>query len=147
MFEIKRWPTTYKVITQNFGARPDYYAGYGLPGHEGIDIRAYNGTNIYAVCDGTVYRATSHPNYGNHVRIQHDNGFKTIYCHLSICLVKYGQAIRTGEIIGLAGSTGNSKTAHLHFMMKHDQAGEGQEMHEGYPYNIIDPTPYLDKLL
>lgn len=144
---FSHWPTDYKIVTQRFGENPTRYKAYGLPGHEGVDIRAYNGTPIYAVANGTVYMHSTKGNYGSHVRIAHDKGFKTVYCHLSVILVKVGQNIRAGEIIGLAGSSGNSTTAHLHFGMKHDDAKVGGEMYQGYPYCIIDPTLYLDKLL
>ena len=63
------WPTDYHVVTQRFGANPQIYAAYGLPGHEGIDLRAPNNTNIYACADGEVFevekRANVHP-YGIH---------------------------------------------------------------------------------
>ena len=49
------WPTDYVRITQAFGINPDIYAYWGLPGHEGIDIRAPRNSNIYACADGEVY--------------------------------------------------------------------------------------------
>ncbi len=146
---VKAWPTQFKVITQTFGSRPDYYVQFALPGHEGVDIRAYEGTQVYTIGSGTVYRYEPDEyasNYGRHIRIDHANGFRTIYAHLSAGLVGAGYKVKAGEMIGLAGRTGNTAAAHLHLMMKHDLALLGGAMYEGYPYSIIDPTPYLDSV-
>ncbi len=51
-----RWPTDYPKITQAFGVNPDIYRRFGLPGHEGLDIRAPMGANVYAAADGTVFQ-------------------------------------------------------------------------------------------
>ncbi len=139
----------FRVITQEFGERPEYYEQFGLPGHEGVDIRAYEGTQIYAIGDGTVYRYEADEkasNYGRHIRIDHGNGYKTIYAHLSAGLVGVGYEVKAGDMVGLAGSTGNVTGPHLHLTMKNDNAQVGGEMYQGYPYNIIDPTPYLDSI-
>ena len=83
---VLRWPTNYLKITQSFGANADVYRRWGLPGHEGLDIRAPLNSNIYACASGTVYRvhdgSRNHP-YGIHVRLQHRDGYRTIYSHLS----------------------------------------------------------------
>ncbi|NBD35825.1 MAG: peptidoglycan DD-metalloendopeptidase family protein, partial [Chloroflexi bacterium] len=85
-----RWPTEYGKITQEFGARPEFYQKFGLPGHEGVDFMAPEGSELYAVADGFVsdvrLDGNSDPNgkpYGNQVRIQHEGGFTSIYAHLS----------------------------------------------------------------
>jgi murein DD-endopeptidase MepM/ murein hydrolase activator NlpD len=70
-----------------------------------------------------------------------------VYAHLSKNLVEVGQCVSAGDLIGLSGNTGNSSGAHLHLTLKHEDAYEHGEMYQGYPYNIIDPTPYLDRLL
>lgn len=138
-FVFETWPTDYKVITQRFGARPWYYAQWGLPGHEGVDIRALPGTPIYAVANGTVYLATGDEgNYGIQVRIKHYNGYKSVYAHLQSAEVSVGDTVEAGDVIGYADATGNAQGAHLHFMLKKE--GESEL---GYPRNIVDPTPFL----
>ncbi|MGC9356861.1 MAG: peptidoglycan DD-metalloendopeptidase family protein [Anaerolineae bacterium] len=144
-----RWPTQYDGITQAFGARPEYYGKFGLPGHEGLDFRAPEGSEIYAVADGFVTEVRLDGNsdpagkpYGNQVRIQHEGGYLTIYAHLSKVLVAQGQTVQAGQVIGLSGTTGNTSGAHLHLTLKKEGATEAGET--TYPYDIIDPSPYLD---
>ncbi|MGD2252063.1 MAG: M23 family metallopeptidase [Anaerolineales bacterium] len=142
-FRLK-WPTDYRDVTQPFGANPHIYCRYGLPGHEGIDLRARMDSNIYACADGRVYAVHTNPNthlYGIHIRIQHRDGYKTIYAHLSKELVGVGDSVTRGQRIGLADSTGNSTGSHLHLTLKQDGATERQETI--YPKDIIDPTPYI----
>ena len=148
-FRFRAWPTESKVnaITQHFGERPEVYAKYGLPGHEGIDFAADLGDQIFAVAKGTVEHVfldadTPNKPYGNNVRIRHANGYETIYAHLKQVSVEEQQKVSAGQRIGLAGSTGNSTAPHLHLTLKH--AGE---TFGAYPNNIIDPTPFLAPLL
>jgi murein DD-endopeptidase MepM/ murein hydrolase activator NlpD len=139
-----QWPTEYRVITQGFGANPQNYARFGLPGHEGIDMRAPHGSDIMACADGEVYRVhrvdDGHA-YGIHVRIRHDGGYKTIYAHLERPLVHVGMQVKAGSLIGLANNTGNSRGSHLHLTLKKEGATEAGTTE--HPYDIIDPTPFL----
>lgn len=138
------WPTDYPVITQAFGANPHIYGRYGLPGHEGVDLRALPNTNVYACADGEVYQVYANPRghvYGIHVRIRHRDGYKTAYGHLARPLVRIGEPVRAGQVIGKADSTGASNASHLHFLLKKDGATDRAET--TYPRDIIDPTPYL----
>lgn len=57
-------------------------------------------------------------NYGIHVRVQHAAGYETIYAHLQTTLVKPGQPVTAGQVLGLADSTGNSRGNHLHLTLK-----------------------------
>jgi murein DD-endopeptidase MepM/ murein hydrolase activator NlpD/uncharacterized protein YgiM (DUF1202 family) len=138
-----RWPVDSHRINQFFGENPNSYKPFGLPGHEGLDLFAPSGANVYAGADGEVYRAghpKGHP-YGLHVRIRHEFGGKvyhSIYGHLSKILVESGQQVSAGELIGLADNTGNSFGSHLHLTLK----VEGEST-PGYPSNIVDPWPYL----
>jgi hypothetical protein len=141
------WPTNYEVITQPFGANPQIYRRYGLPGHEGVDFRALMNTPIYACATGRVYLVHDGRGghaYGKHVRITHRDGYKTIYAHLSRSLVTEGQEVSAGQIIGLADSTGNSSASHLHLTLK--KAGATERGDTSYPGDIIDPTPYLQRM-
>lgn len=138
------WPTDYHVVTQRFGANPHIYAAYGLPGHEGIDIRAPNNTNVYACADGQVFSVETRPNmhaYGIHIRIRHANGFRTVYAHLMKSLVSVGDQVVAGQLIAKADSTGNSVGAHLHLSLKKDGATARKETE--YYKDLIDPTPYM----
>lgn len=83
--------------------------------HEGLDIAANYGNGVYAYTDGKVVQAGWNGGYGNCILIDHGNGLKTRYGHLSKFLVRVGQRVKTGERIGAVGSTGNSTGPHLHF--------------------------------
>ncbi len=83
--------------------------------HEGLDIAANHGNNVYAYTDGRVVEAGWNGGYGNCILINHGNGFKTRYAHLSRIDVRVGQKVQTGAKIGAVGSTGNSTGSHLHF--------------------------------
>jgi murein DD-endopeptidase MepM/ murein hydrolase activator NlpD len=134
-------------VNQHWGANPDDYEEWDLPGHDGVDLYANRGTRIFAVASGQVYRVEENPNasnYGIHVRIRHQDGYKTIYAHLEIALVGEGEIIQAGTIIGLADSTGNSTGHHLHLSLKRE--GYTYEDQFGiWPYNLHNPEPYLAK--
>ncbi|MFC1936838.1 M23 family metallopeptidase, partial [Chloroflexota bacterium] len=138
------WPTDYPVITQGFGANPQIYGQWGLPGHEGLDIRAPHNTNVYACADGDVFkietRSNAHP-YGRHIRIQHANGYRTVYGHLYQVLVKEGDKVEAKQLIGKANSTGNSSGSHLHVTLKKEGATARNETN--FKGDVIDPTPYM----
>ncbi len=138
------WPTEYPTVVQSFGANPEIYSRYGLPGHEGIDLRAPQGSNVYACAAGQVYfieEGETNHNYGTHVRIQHSQGYRTVYAHLGQVLVKVGDQVKARQLIGRADSTGNSVGQFLHLTLKKDQATAKGET--DYPRDIIDPTPFL----
>lgn len=143
---FKYWPTQFKVITQGFGENPSYYSQFGLDGHEGIDIKAPHGSKIFTVAGGTVYRVNDsrekyNPltreghNYGVHVRIDHGNGYRTVYAHLDQRIVKLGEFVKAGQLIGYADDTGNSFGSHLHMNL--------EELIDGV-WTRIDPTRFLN---
>ncbi len=87
------------------------------PGHRGIDIGAPKGAPIYASASGIVsiaHRGWS-GGYGNMVIIEHTNGIKTLYAHMSKLATQTGDQVVRGEVIGYVGSTGRSTGPHLHF--------------------------------
>ena len=87
-----------------------------LPGgHRGADICAPYGTSILAADSGSVVAAGWHWSYGNYVEIDHGNGYRTLYAHMSSIGVTQGQAVSQGQEIGKVGSTGNSTGNHCHF--------------------------------
>jgi len=87
------------------------------PGNRGVDLAAPTGTRILASAEGTVLLARSGYNggYGNMVTIQHPNGTKTLYAHMSKIATTTGAHVDQGEVIGYVGSTGRSTGPHLHF--------------------------------
>lgn len=110
-------PLTNYQITSNFGIRN------GTP-HNGIDISAGKGSTVTAFADGIVTIAVKNCvegnmncgfGGGNYVEIDHQNGYKTKYLHLTNNIVKVGQSIKKGEKIGIEGNTGYSFGSHLHF--------------------------------
>jgi murein DD-endopeptidase MepM/ murein hydrolase activator NlpD len=83
--------------------------------HNGLDMAAPQGSPIRAAMSGTVVVSGYHSVYGNYVIINHNNGYQTLYGHLSKILVRKDQAVGQGTRIGLVGSTGQSTGPHLHF--------------------------------
>jgi len=100
------------------GAISQYFSWY----HNGIDIANAGAPNILAADSGTVITAGWPDNigYGNRVIIDHGNGYKTLYAHLSQIYVVAGQRVRRGDSIGKMGSTGRSTGTHLHFTVIRD---------------------------
>ncbi len=144
-FKFEAWPTEFRSINQYFGANPQNYAQFGLPGHEGLDIMAPTGSKIFAVAPGQVKFVQTNPavhNYGIHVRIEHADGYETIYGHMQQARVRSGQQVKAGDLLGLADNTGNSFGSHLHLTLKKKGAKQGN-----WPYSIIDPTPFLMPLM
>ena len=86
--------------------------------HTGVDLASPTGTPIYAAGDGVVEHASWENGYGNFTLIKHVNGYETGYGHQSKIVVKVGQTVRQGQIIGYVGSTGNSTGSHLHFEIR-----------------------------
>lgn len=97
-----------------------FLSGYDFTSiHRGIDIKAKLGDLLYAADSGVIVYAGPNANgYGNLVVIDHGNGWQTVYAHLSQWNVDCGQSVFQGNIIGLAGSTGNSSGPHLHFEVR-----------------------------
>jgi murein DD-endopeptidase MepM/ murein hydrolase activator NlpD len=94
-------------FTSNFGMR------WGRP-HKGVDLAAPEGTPFTAVHDGVVVIAEWRGGYGNMIMIDHGNGLATVYGHSSHLLVKAGDHVKAGQVIGLVGNTGQSTGPHLH---------------------------------
>ncbi len=99
--------------------------------HEGVDISSSKGDPIFAAASGVVEFAGYSNGYGYNVKIDHQNGFRTIYGHSSKLLVKKGDIINKGQKIALVGSTGNSTGPHLHFEIRIGNTP-------------VDPTEYVN---
>lgn len=110
------WPSDYSEITSWFGARPASDTnGIGSTNHGGLDIGAPYGAPIYSAGAGVVTSAGWNGGYGNAVMIALDNGFTTLFGHMSSIGVSAGDRVAPGQIVGLVGSTGNSTGPHLHY--------------------------------
>lgn len=105
---------SYSYISSRFGERIHPITGE-LKNHNGMDIAANMGTAVFAADGGTVVLAEWYGGYGNCIMIDHGNGYKTLYGHLSYIGVRSGQSVNQGDNIGQVGSTGNSTGPHLHF--------------------------------
>ena len=101
-------PTNGGYISSNMGSRWGSY-------HRGIDIARPSNFTIKAADNGTVTFVGWDGTYGNKIVINHNNGFQTVYAHLSSINVRVGQVVPAGSAIGVMGSTGNSTGVHLHF--------------------------------
>lgn len=102
------WPAVGGYISSYFGPRWGSH-------HSGIDIARPSNRNILASDNGVVEEVTSQSGYGNFIIINHNNGYKTLYAHLSSMDVSVGDTVPKGTKIGVMGSTGRSTGTHLHF--------------------------------
>lgn len=91
------------------------YGGHNRKSHSGIDIKTCAKDTIRCVFDGVVRLSKSYGGYGNVVVVRHPNGLETIYSHNFVNLVKVGETVQVGQLIGLTGRTGRASTEHLHF--------------------------------
>jgi murein DD-endopeptidase MepM/ murein hydrolase activator NlpD len=108
--------------------------------HAGVDFAAPIGTPIYATGDGEVTLVrNSLSGYGKQVEISHGFGFKTKYAHMSKYIVKMGQKVKRGEIIGYIGNTGASTGPHLHYEIHKDRK-RVDPVH--YFHNDLSPEEY-----
>ena len=130
-----------KPVQQNKLARKlNYLSGYGMrihpiykipKFHRGIDFTAPEGTKIQATGDGVIKRVEKKSTgYGLNVLIDHGHDYETLYAHMHEILVKEGQKVKKGEVIGLIGDTGTSTAPHLHY-----------EVH--YKGEAVNPIQYV----
>jgi murein DD-endopeptidase MepM/ murein hydrolase activator NlpD len=107
------WPLA-GWLSSTYGRRIDPFDG-NTDFHQGLDIVADRGTPVRATADGTVDAAGYSGNYGNQVLVDHGFGIGTRFGHLSKIVVRPGQPVRRGEIVGFVGATGRATSAHLHY--------------------------------
>lgn len=113
------WPLARRAgkFSSGFGYRLDPFTRR-LDKHEGLDISAPYGTPVVATARGTVRFAAYKDAYGNMVVVDHGDGIQTAYAHLSAILVKPGDTVSRGQVIGKVGSTGRSTGNHLHYEVR-----------------------------
>ena len=106
-------------LTSPFGYRTNPISGnYGF--HTGIDLAAAENTPVSAAFAGTVTETGESDVWGKYVLVRHSDSLETYYCHLNEIYVEQGAVIRSGETVGLLGSTGWSTGPHLHFEVRID---------------------------
>ena len=128
-----------KSMASGFGYRthPIYKTAHF---HSGLDFSAAIGTPIYATGDGIVEQADNlAQGYGNHVVINHNFGYKTLYGHMSRIAAKRGQKVKRGDIIGYVGSTGVSTGPHLHYEVIKNNTKINPV---NFFYNDLSPSEY-----
>ena len=101
--------------------------------HDGIDYRAKVGTTVYAPADGRVVNVWTDKRCGNGLKLEHEDGTKTIYCHLDKTLVVKDTRIGAGCPIAQTGNTGHSTGPHLHYAMQNEKGEQ------------IDPSHYTGR--
>jgi murein DD-endopeptidase MepM/ murein hydrolase activator NlpD len=155
------WPLQEWHVNQKFGANfNNFYTSVGMKGHNGVDLRATDGTEVYATHPGRVTYAGYDGSGGLTIVIRTTEEFedingtptywKTIYGHLKkdTLRVTGGQSVIAGELIALADNTGRSTGSHLHFGLKPIKRGEEEwvwensEQDNGYK-GAVDPMPYF----
>lgn len=131
-------PDGFGYVSQWFGQHPEWYAKYGIAGHNGLDYGVAEGTPVMAAHAGRVVNVAEDPaGYGLHVRISGTN-YTTLYAHLSAVFVALGEVVAARQTIGASGNTGNSTGPHLHWALRVDG------MRNPAYSNYIDPVPFRD---
>jgi murein DD-endopeptidase MepM/ murein hydrolase activator NlpD len=126
-------------VTSGFGWRT--HPIYKTPEfHPGMDFAAEQGTPIYATGDGVVEVADNlAQGYGNHVVINHQFGYQTLYGHMSRIAAHVGQKVKRGQLIGYVGSTGLSTAPHVHY----EVIKNGEKVNPiNFYYNDLSPEQY-----
>ncbi len=130
-----RWAATPSIwpvkgwVTSGFGPRISPFTEKPA-WHDGLDIGAAPNAPVHAPAKGRVTATGYDPKLGNIVRLNHGYGIETLYGHLAKSLVKEGQRVNRGDVVGLVGSTGLATGPHLHYMVK----AKGQ---------ALDPNKYI----
>lgn len=117
-------------LSSRYGRRYDPFNGR-IAQHAGLDLAGSRGEPIYAAADGRITRAGRMSGYGTMAEINHGKGMSTRYGHMSLVLVKPGQRVKQGDMIGRMGSTGRSTGTHLHYEIRVDG-------------RAINPKPFID---
>jgi murein DD-endopeptidase MepM/ murein hydrolase activator NlpD len=107
-------PLDYIYVSSPFGEPRNYGK------HSGVDLLADCGSPVYAILNGIVTFAGYNGGYGLMIEIKHEDNLKSVYAHLSSVLVKEGEFVNSGKVIGRVGDTGNSTGCHLHLEIIHN---------------------------
>jgi murein DD-endopeptidase MepM/ murein hydrolase activator NlpD len=110
------WPA-HGWLTSRVGNRPDPITG-DRDYHQGLDISADHGSQVFATADGVVTQAAWEGGYGNLIVVDHGYGLETRYGHLSRYNVRQGAKVKRGDVVGLVGATGRATGSHLHYEVR-----------------------------
>ena len=144
----KQWTSSYPSITyplksikvtSPYGYRRDPFTGK-LSWHNGLDLRAKN-EPAYAMMNGIVEKVGYNNRSGNYVTLRHGN-YRVSYCHLSSIIVRKGERVFPGIIVGVTGNTGRSTGSHLHLTCKKD----GKSVNPTILLNLIEKSFALSAL-
>lgn len=127
------WPVPSHYVISPMGYRLDPFNRTRTL-HTGADIAESCGKPIWAANNGVVTEAAYKPEWGNgnYVAINHNNGYYTLYAHMSKYIVRVGQVVAKGQLIGYVGKTGRAQGCHLHF-----EAWKGGAPRHGRVYNAL----------
>jgi len=107
-------PVTFSNVSSGYNLkRRIAYYGYRVKAHKGTDFAAPVGTKIMATADGKIVESRKKGANGNYVKIRHNTKYSTQYLHMKKRLVKKGQYVKQGQVIGLVGMTGNTSGPHV----------------------------------
>lgn len=123
------------TMSSGYGNRVDPIYG-SSKFHAGLDFAASEGTDVFATGEGKVETADWRTGYGNCIDINHGYNYLTRYAHLSEILVKPGDQVKRGQLIGKVGSTGKSTGPHLHYEVRYKD-----EPQNPVNYYFMDLTP------
>jgi murein DD-endopeptidase MepM/ murein hydrolase activator NlpD len=98
--------------------RGQVLAGTDEEAHPGLDVAVPVGSIVRAAGGGTVMEAGLDPQYGEFVLLEHPEGYQTMYGHLSRIVVRRGESVESGGVLGVSGSSGRSSAPHLHFEIR-----------------------------
>ncbi|HIJ73574.1 MAG TPA: M23 family metallopeptidase [Candidatus Hydrogenedentes bacterium] len=114
------WPINHpeRRITSPFGRRRDPFNRAKWDSHNGTDIGAPYGSSVMATAKGEVVSSRWESYYGNIVKIDHGNGIETWYAHLSKRLVREGERVERGHVVGKLGGSGRVTGPHLHYEVR-----------------------------
>lgn len=110
-------PVSSGYYSSNYGYRIDPISGQSTF-HAGVDIIASPGTPVMAAAGGVVSAVGFHPEYGNTVDVDHDNGLTSRYAHLLKSTVRVGDVVMKGQVIAQVGNSGRTTGPHLHFEVR-----------------------------
>lgn len=105
------------ILSSRYGDRR-HPSGGDRRFHGGLDLRAPAGTPVYAAAAGTVVESGRRGAYGEVVVVRHGGDLESLYAHLERRLVRAGESVRRGQVVGLVGRTGNATGDHLHFELR-----------------------------
>lgn len=147
--KLFQYPEDDTRLTQGYGMTTFAKRGaYGGAPHNGIDMAAGYGSPIKAIGEGEIVANGYNDGFGNWVAIKHPNNMVSIYAHMSgLSPLKVGTAVKTGEVIGYEGSTGNSTGSHLHLSLYRDFFTyineKKNQLYFNYFEGSLNPLDYL----